>query len=65
MAIARLFRLEFSGALWHVRARNDRQGAVYENDEDRIEFIDVLEEPCKTYCWDQRVRLCDLTIKYL
>lgn len=48
MAIARLLRLEFSGVLYHMKARGDRQEAVYENDADRIEFIGVLEEVCKT-----------------
>ncbi len=40
--MARPLRLEFSGALYHVTARGNRQEAIYEDDTDRETFISIF-----------------------
>ena len=45
--MARLLRLEFSGAHYHVTARGDRREAIYEDDEDREAFLRLLGEVVK------------------
>src|SRR5574338_76778 len=40
--MSRPLRLEFSGALYHVTSRGDRREAIYEDDEDRALFLEVL-----------------------
>ncbi len=49
--MARPLRLEFSGALYHITSRGNRQSAIYESDEDREDFLLVLADVCKTYNW--------------
>ena len=49
--MARPLRLEFSGALYHVTSRGDRREDIYENDNDRDEFLSVLAAVCETYNW--------------
>jgi len=49
--MARPPRLEFSGALYHITSRGDRQEAIYEDDADRKAYLAVLERVCKTHNW--------------
>ena len=49
--MARPLRIEFSGALYHVTSRGDRREAIYDDDEDRTAFLDVLSEVIKRYHW--------------
>lgn len=49
--MARPLRLEFSGALYHVTARGDRREPIYTDDEDRREWIAVLDEVCQRFNW--------------
>lgn len=42
--MARPVRLEFAGALYHVTARGDRREAIFEDDVDRDQFLQVLGE---------------------
>ncbi|MFT6915583.1 MAG: putative transposase [Motiliproteus sp.] len=49
--MARPLRLEFAGALYHVTSRGDRREDIYENDNDRDEFLSVLAAVCETYNW--------------
>jgi REP element-mobilizing transposase RayT len=49
--MARPLRLEFTGALYHVTARGDRQEDIYEDDNDRKAFLSVLESVCENYNW--------------
>ena len=49
--MARPLRLEFAGALYHVTSRGDRREAIYEDDDDRLTFLSVLERVCDTYNW--------------
>ena len=55
--MARPLRIEFSGALYHVTVRGDRQERIYEDDQDRQRFLKILGEVitqcnwvCHTYC---------------
>ena len=49
--MARPLRLEFSGALYHVTSRGNRQDDIYELDADRESFLIVLGDVCMTYNW--------------
>ena len=40
--MARPLRLEFAGACYHLTARGDRQESIFEDDEDRLIFLDLL-----------------------
>jgi REP element-mobilizing transposase RayT len=44
-------RIEFAGAHYHVTSRGDRQEAIYEDDDDRKCFLDVLGEVIERYNW--------------
>ena len=49
--MARPLRIEFAGALYHITSRgNDRQ-PIYDNDADRIQFLDQLNGACVRYDW--------------
>ena len=49
--MARPLRLEFSGALYHITSRGNRLEDIYEDDEDRKEFLLILESVCEAYNW--------------
>jgi putative transposase len=49
--MARPLRIEFAGALYHLTSRGDRREAIYEDDEDRQRFLDVLAEVVERYNW--------------
>jgi len=49
--MGRPLRLEFSGALYHITSRGDRQEDIYETEDDRLIFLDVFGEVCKSYNW--------------
>ncbi|HRD73924.1 MAG: transposase [Dechloromonas sp.] len=55
--MARPIRIEFCGALYHVTSRGDRREAIYEDDEDRSRFLEILSQVvadanwvCHAYC---------------
>ena len=49
--MARPLRIEFNGALYHVTSRGDRREPIYEDDEDRVEFLSLLGVVCKRFNW--------------
>lgn len=49
--MARPIRLEFGGALYHVTARGDRREAIYEDDEDREQFLAVFGDVVARFNW--------------
>ena len=49
--MGRPLRLEFSGALYHVTSRGNRKEEIYESDDDRVLFLDIFSEVCKSYSW--------------
>lgn len=49
--MARPLRIEYPGALYHITTRgNDRQ-AIYRDDQDRLNFLDLLENTIERYHW--------------
>jgi REP element-mobilizing transposase RayT len=55
--MARPLRIEFPGGLYHVTSRGDRREAIYEDDDDRARFLEVLGDVaeganwlCHAYC---------------
>lgn len=49
--MARPLRIEFAGAVYHITSRGDRQEAIYEDDEDRRAFLNILTEVMERYNW--------------
>jgi REP element-mobilizing transposase RayT len=49
--VSRPLRIEFPGACYHVTSRGDRQETIYEDNLDRLKFLDVLEEVITSYNW--------------
>ncbi|MGS2723489.1 REP-associated tyrosine transposase [Porticoccus sp. GXU_MW_L64] len=49
--MARPLRLEFAGALYHVTSRGDRREDIYESNEDRALFLEILGDVCSQYNW--------------
>ena len=49
--MARPIRIEFSGALYHVTTRGDRREAIYEDDDDRRIFLEVLGQVVADFNW--------------
>jgi len=49
--MARPLRIEFAGALYHVTSRGDRQEAIYEDDEDRRAYLDILGDIVERFDW--------------
>ncbi len=55
--MARPLRLEYPGALYHITSRGDRREVIFEDDEDRCQFLEILNSVvtnhnwlCHTYC---------------
>jgi len=51
--LARLLRLEFAGALYHVTARGNERHTIFLGDgtTDRVRFLEVLGDVCKRFNW--------------
>lgn len=49
--MTRPLRLEFAGALYHLTARGDRQEPIFEDDTDRLVFIDLLAKEVTQQGW--------------
>lgn len=49
--MARPLRIEFAGALYHVTSRGDRREPIFEDDEDRLTFLNVLAEVVDRFNW--------------
>lgn len=49
--MSRPLRLEFAGALYHLTARGDRQEAIFEDDDDRLVFLDLLAKEVLQQGW--------------
>jgi putative transposase len=49
--MARPLRIEYPGALYHVTSRGDRQEAIFEDDQDRGAFLDLLGEVVSRFRW--------------
>ena len=51
MCMTRPLRIEFAGALYHVTSRGDRREAIFEDDGDRIAFLELLAEVVDRFNW--------------
>lgn len=49
--MARPLRLEFAGALYHVTSRGNRREDIFGDDDDRKQFLLVLQEVCNRHNW--------------
>ncbi len=49
--MARPLRIEYPGALYHVTSRGDRREPIFEDDKDRLMFLDVLAEVVARFNW--------------
>jgi hypothetical protein len=49
--MTRPIRIEFSGAFYHVTSRGDRRENIYEDDEDRVHFLDILNRVVADFKW--------------
>jgi REP element-mobilizing transposase RayT len=49
--MSRPLRIEYPGALYHVTSRGDRKEKIYEDNLDRLKFLDVLEEVIGSHNW--------------
>ena len=49
--MARLLRIEYPGALYHLTSRGDRQEAIFDDDQDRTAFLNVLNEVVSRFRW--------------
>ena len=51
MSRPRPLRIEYAGALYHVTSRGNGQDDIYLNDEDRIDYLEVLREVGERFNW--------------
>jgi len=49
--MARPLRIGLAGRLYHVTSRGDRREAIYRGDDDRADWLDVLEDVCDRFNW--------------
>ena len=49
--MARPLRIEYAGALYHVTSRGDRQEAIFDDDQDRRAFLNILGEVVSRFHW--------------
>jgi REP element-mobilizing transposase RayT len=49
--MARPLRIEYRGALYHVTSRGDRQETIFDDDQDRRAFLNILGEVILRYRW--------------
>ena len=46
--MARPLRIEYPGAVYHVTSRGNARNNIYENDQDRKAFLNLLSEVVKS-----------------
>ena len=49
--MARPLRIEYAGALYHITSRGNARQAIYRNDEDRKNFLTLLNKTCERFKW--------------
>jgi REP-associated tyrosine transposase len=49
--MARPLRIEYPGALYHVTSRGDRQEPIFDDDQDRTAFLNVLGDVVSRFRW--------------
>ncbi len=61
--MARPLRLEFSGAIYHVTSRGDRQEDIFLCDDDRDDWLEILGIVCARFNWVVQA-YCQMTNHY-
>jgi putative transposase len=49
--MARPLRLDFAGAVWHLTSRGNAGDDIFYNDEDRLDFLELLGEAKRRFNW--------------
>lgn len=49
--MARPFRIEYPGAVYHLTARGNARAAIFLDDEDRSQFLTILDDLVERYNW--------------
>jgi len=49
--MARPLRIEYGGAVYHVTSRGDRQETIFDDDQDRTAFLNILGEVVSRFRW--------------
>src|SRR5581483_11406430 len=49
--MARKLRVQYSGAIYHVMSRGNRQERIFLDDQDRQKFLQTLGEACQKTGW--------------
>lgn len=49
--MSRPLRLELAGGVYHVTSRGDRQEDIFEDDDDRVEWLSLLGRVCERFNW--------------
>lgn len=49
--MVRPLRLEYAGAIYHVTSRGDRREPIYENNEDRQRWLEIIAGVCERFNW--------------
>lgn len=49
--MARPLRIEYPGAVYHITSRGNEKKAVFRDDQDRVNFLSVLQHVNKRYHW--------------
>lgn len=49
--MSRPIRIEFPNALYHVTSRGDRREAIFEDDDDRLAFLQTLAQVVRQFNW--------------
>ncbi len=61
--MARPLRIELAGGLYHVTSRGDRREAIYHNEQDRADWLDLLGHVCTRFNW-RCYAYCEMTDHY-
>jgi putative transposase len=61
--MARPLRIELAGGLYHVTSRGDRSEAIYRDDQDREDWLNVLGRVCSRFNWRCHA-YCEMTNHY-
>ena len=49
--MARKLRVQYPGAIYHAMNRGDRREPIFNDDQDRVLFLDTLAEACEKTDW--------------
>ena len=49
--MARKLRVQYPGAMYHLMNRGDRREPIFEDDSDRVQFLETLRQACEKTCW--------------